>query len=320
MKYDNNVSLQELTDAIINDYSLGRDIDRMQVYQQPDSEIVIDITNKLLTILFPGYYRERNYLSYSYNNRMSVLIEDVFYNLRSQIEIALPNSSEYEESDDETIKTKSDEICREYFRRIPMIREFVNTDIQATYDGDPAAYNKDEVVLSYPGLMASTVCRLAHELYLMKVPMVPRMMTEYAHSKTGIDIHPGATIGKYFFMDHGTGIVVGETSIIGEHVKIYQGVTIGALSTRGGHSMRGNKRHPTIEDDVTIYAGASILGGETTIGTGSVVGSNVFITSSIAPNTRISNKTQEYSIKRKGEKFQAEEVKTREDDVWIYTI
>ena len=119
MKYDNNVSLQELTDAIINDYSLGRDIDRMQVYQQPDSEIVIDITNKLLTILFPGYYRERNYLSYSYNNRMSVLIEDVFYNLRSQIEIALPNSSEYEESDDETIKTKSDEICREYFRRIP---------------------------------------------------------------------------------------------------------------------------------------------------------------------------------------------------------
>ena len=205
MKYDNNVSLQELTDAIIEDYTLGRDIDRMQVYQQPDSEMVIDITNKLLTILFPGYYRERNYLSYSYNNRMSVLIEDVFYNLRSQIEIALPNSPEYADCDNETIKTKSDEICREYFRRIPMIREFVNTDIQATYDGDPAAYNKDEVVLSYPGLMASTVCRLAHELYLMKVPMVPRMMTEYAHSKTGIDIHPGATIGKYFFMDHGTG-------------------------------------------------------------------------------------------------------------------
>ena len=290
MKYDNNVSLQELTDAIINDYSLGRDIDRMQVYQQPDSEIVIDITNKLLTILFPGYYRERNYLSYSYNNRMSVLIEDVFYNLRSQIEIALPNSSEYEESDDETIKTKSDEICREYFRRIPMIREYVNTDIQATYDGDPAAYNKDEVVLSYPGLMASTVCRLAHELYLMKVPMVPRMMTEYAHSKTGIDIHPGATIGEYFFIDHGTGIVIGETTTIGDHVKLYQGVTLGARSfelDENGNPVKKIKRHPDIGNHVVIYANATILGGDTVIGDGCVIGGNTWLTHSVRAGSTV---------------------------------
>lgn len=322
---DTNLDLKELTEAIIQDYSLGRDIDRMQVFQQPDIETVIDITMKLMNILFPGYYRERNYLSYSYNNRLSVLIEDVFYNLRTQVEIALPNSPEFSELSAEEIASRSNEICKEYLRRIPMIRDLVNTDIQATYDGDPAAYNKDEVVLSYPGLMASTIYRLAHELYLLKVPMIPRMMTEHAHSKTGIDIHPGATIGRFFFMDHGTGIVVGETSIIGEHVNIYQGVTIGALSTRGGHSLRGNKRHPTIEDNVTIYAGASILGGETTIGTGSVVGSNVFITSSIAPMTRISNKTQEYSIKRRGASSAKEaprepEETTSSNDSWIFNI
>ena len=314
---DTSLDLKELTDAIIRDYSLGRDIDRMQVFQQPDNEMVIDITKKLMMILFPGYYRDRNYLNYSYNNRMSILIEDVFYNLRAQVEIALPNNPKYGEADEETIKDAANDICVEYFRRIPMIREYVNTDIQATYDGDPAAYNKDEIVLSYPGLMASTICRLAHELYLMDVPMVPRMMTEYAHSKTGIDIHPGATIGKYFFMDHGTGIVVGETSIIGEHVKIYQGVTIGALSTKGGHSLFGKRRHPTIEDNVTIYSGASILGGETTIGAGSIIGSNVFITSPIAPNTRISNKTQEYSIKRRGEKVTIESEDTEKDINWI---
>ena len=312
-----SVNLKELTDAIIEDYSLGRDIDRMQVFQQPDNEVVIDITQKLMNILFPGYYRERNYLNFSYNNRLSILIEDVFYNLRAQVEIALPNNPKYAEADEQTLKDTANELSLEYFRRIPKIREYVNTDIQATYDGDPAAYNKDEIVLSYPGLMASTVCRLAHELYLLDIPLIPRMMTEYAHSKTGIDIHPGATIGKYFFMDHGTGIVVGETSIIGEHVKIYQGVTIGALSTKGGHSLFGVRRHPKIEDNVTIYSGASILGGETVIGAGSIIGSNVFITSPVAPNTRISNKTQEYSIKKRGEKATIESEDTRKDVNWI---
>ena len=199
------------------------------------------------------------------------------------------------------IKDASEEYAITFISRIPAIRELVDTDMEAFYQGDPAAYNKEEIVLCYPGLLASTVNRLAHELFLLKVPLIPRMMTEYAHSRTGIDIHPGATIGKYFFMDHGTGIVVGETSVIGEHVKIYQGVTIGALSTRGGQSLRGAKRHPTIEDDVTIYAGASILGGETVIGKGSVIGSNVFITSSVKPGTRMSVKTQELVIRHREE-------------------
>lgn len=176
----------------------------------------------------------------------------------------------------------------------------MESDLQATFDGDPAADNKEEIILSYPGLMASTVNRIAHELFLLNVPLIPRMMTEHAHSLTGIDIHPGATIGKYLMMDHGTGIVVGSTSIIGNHVKIYQGVTIGALSTRGGQALHGVKRHPTIEDNVTIYAGASILGGETVIGHDSVIGSNAFITSSVKPETRISVANQEHLVKDSG--------------------
>ena len=160
-------------------------------------------------------------------------------------------------------------------------------------EGDPAAYSKSEIILSYPGLYAITVFRLAHELFLLKVPMIPRIMTELAHSRTGVDIHPGATIGKYFMIDHATGIVVGETTIIGEHVKVYQGVTIGALSTRAGQALHGRKRHPTIEDNVTIYSGATILGGETVIGHDVVIGGNCFIAASIAPYSRVNVRNQE---------------------------
>lgn len=181
-------------------------------------------------------------------------------------------------------------------KTIPKVREYVETDVEAGYEGDPAATSRDEVIFCYPGLYAITVNRLAHELYLLNVPLIPRIMTEHAHSKTGIDIHPGATIGKYFFIDHGTGIVVGETTEIGEHVKIYQGVTLGALSTRGGQSLRNKKRHPTIEDYVTIYSGASILGGQTVIGNNVVIGGNAFITSSVEPGTRVSVKNQELEM------------------------
>ena len=178
----------------------------------------------------------------------------------------------------------------------------MQTDLQAAYDGDPAATGMAEIIFSYPGMFAITVYRLAHELHILNVPMLPRIMTEYAHNLTGIDIHPGATVGNYFFIDHGTGIVIGETTVIGENVKIYQGVTLGALSTRGGQSLRGKRRHPTIEDDVTIYAGASILGGDTVIGKGAVIGSNVFITESVAPATSVINKKQELQYKTRSEK------------------
>ena len=174
------------------------------------------------------------------------------------------------------------------------------SDVEAFYEGDPAAYSTDEIVYCYPGMFAITVYRLAHVLYGLGVPLLPRIMTEHAHSVTGIDINPGATIGRYFFIDHGTGIVVGETTVIGDHVKVYQGVTLGALTTRGGQSLRGKRRHPTIEDNVTIYAGASILGGATVIGRDSVIGSNVFITSSIPPCTTVSVKSQELQIRQRG--------------------
>jgi serine O-acetyltransferase len=214
---------------------------------------------------------------------------------------------------------RAQEIAMEFLSRIPKIRDLVETSVQAEFDGDPAAFNKDEIIFCYPGMYAIMVFRLAHEFYDLGVPMLPRIMSEYAHSKTGIDIHPGATIGRYFFIDHGTGIVVGETTIIGDNVKIYQGVTIGALSTRGGQNLRSKKRHPTIEDNVTIYSGASILGGETVIGHDSVIGGNTFITMSVPPGSNVSIKSQELHISSKKGALGAE-AKELDQATWFYTI
>ncbi len=280
--------IKNIVDLILDDYTKGRDVDQMDVFNQPDRDAVKDIVIKLLRIIYPGYSRDKIYKSYNDNNRISIVIEDVIYNMQKQIAIAFHHSPEYANASDETLECGARCITHEFFKQLPKIREYVDTDLQACYDGDPAAYSKGEVILSYPGLLATTINRIAHELYLLKVPLIPRMMTEYAHSRTGIDIHPGATIGKYLMIDHGTGIVIGETSIIGDHVKIYQGVTIGGLSTRGGQTLKGVKRHPTIQNNVTIYASASILGGETVIGEGSVIGANAFITESVPAGSRIS--------------------------------
>ena len=206
-----------------------------------------------------------------------------------------------------------------FFEKVPKIRDYLESDLQAAYEGDPAAYYKDEIILSYPGMFAVTVNRIAHELYLLSVPLIPRIMTEYAHSITGIDIHPGASIGKYFFIDHGTGIVIGESTKIGEHVKIYQGVTLGALSTRGGQRLKSLKRHPTIEDNVTIYSGASILGGDTVIGKNTVIGSNAFITKSIAEGTRVSIRNQELQFKY-DMKTVLKKNDLEQDEFWSYSI
>ncbi len=190
-------------------------------------------------------------------------------------------------ADADQAEDKATVITYEFMKKIPTIRSILETDIDAAYEGDPAADSKDEIILSYPGLFAISVYRIAHELHLLNVPMIPRIMTEYAHSVTGIDIHPGADIGKYFFIDHGTGVVIGETTIIGEHVKIYQGVTLGGLSTRGGQSLKGLKRHPTIGNNVTIYSGASILGGDTIIGDDAVIGGNSFLIDSVGKGARV---------------------------------
>lgn len=288
-------AIEQVVDSILEDYRLGRDIDRLEKLRRPDKNTVIDIIEKLRRIIFPGYFRDNSYQYYNANSNLSVLIEDAMCHLTQQLSLVYQGKGYAPE----TAEEQAEKVCLEFFSRIPEIRAVVQTDLQAAYDGDPAATDMAEIIFSYPGLYAIMVYRLAHELHSLKVPMLPRIMTEYAHNITGIDIHPGAAIGKFFFIDHGTGIVIGETTVIGENVKIYQGVTLGALSTRGGQSLRGQRRHPTIEDDVTIYAGASILGGETVIGKGSVIGSNVFITESVAPGTSVRNKKQELQFKNR---------------------
>lgn len=278
--------------GILADYDNNRAIDEMAFFGQPDQDVIIDVLKKLIMIIYPGFYRDEIYRTHTAKNRVAVLIEDVMYNLRKQLEIVLVNDERFRDVDRAERKEVAQDICLDFFSKIPKIREYLNTDIDAAFDGDPAARDRTEIILAYPGLYAITVHRIAHELSLMNIPYIPRIMSEHAHSKTGVDIHPGASIGKHFFIDHATGIVIGETSIIGEHVKVYQGVTIGALSTKDGQLLHGVKRHPTIEDNVTLYAGATVLGGNTVIGHDSIIGGSAFVTRSIEPNTSVIVKTE----------------------------
>jgi serine O-acetyltransferase len=208
---------------------------------------------------------------------------------------------------------EAEAIVRAFLASIPRLRTVLATDVRAAFEGDPAAQDADEVIFSYPGILAITVHRIAHELYGLKVPLIPRMMSEYAHALTGIDIHPGATIGECFFIDHGTGVVIGETTVIGRYAKIYQGVTLGAMSTRGGQSFRGVKRHPTLEEGVTVYSGASILGGQTVIGREAVISSNVFITQSVPAQTRVTVKSLELQYRNR----RPQEFKQEPTDDWV---
>ena len=290
-KLEDNIN--SLTKNILADYEDERTIDEVKAFDHPDNEDIVDIIEALRRIVFPGYFRNKSYRVYTVRNNISMILEDVIFKLIRQITIVLRYDEKYEALDEDEVTKAAEQITFEFLGRIPKIRALIETDVQAAYDGDPAAYNKDEIIYSYPGLYAILVNRLAHELFLLGVPLIPRVMTEHAHSKTGIDIHPGATIGKYFFIDHGTGIVIGETTEIGDYVKVYQGVTLGALSTRGGQSLRNKKRHPTIEDNVTIYSGASILGGETVVGKNAVIGGNAFITRSVPAGAKVSIKNQE---------------------------
>ncbi len=309
--------IDNITDSIVRDYERGRTIDKVDIFSQPDKSEIINILNELFEIVYAGYYRDRSFKIYNISSKLPILIEDVMFHLNRQITLALRYLSEYADCDEACVCERAQTISTEFFKRIPKIRELLETDLEAAFDGDPATGYREEIIMSYPGFFAITVNRLAHELFLLGVPLIPRTMTEYAHSITGIDIHPGATIGRYFFIDHGTGVVIGETTVIGEYVKIYQGVTLGALSTRGGQQLRGKRRHPTIEDRVTIYSGASILGGETVIGHDAVIGSNAFITSSIEAGTRVSIKNQELNLKSGSHETPKELVN---DEAWYYTI
>ncbi|HWR29459.1 MAG TPA: serine O-acetyltransferase EpsC [Negativicutes bacterium] len=263
----------------------------------PNRRTIIEIIHLLREVLFPGYFGKQRLVAATIEYYIGDLIVGIREQLREQIVYALKHESARIQRTDSDINQRADEIIFKFLSKIPELRNILTTDVQAALDGDPAAEDKDEIIFSYPGIFAVSVNRLAHELYLLSVPLIPRIMTEYAHSITGIDIHAGAQIGSHFFIDHGTGVVIGETTIIGNRVKLYQGVTLGALSTKGGQVLRGVKRHPTIEDDVTVYSGASILGGETVIGQGVVIGSNVFITKSVPDRTKVSVKNPELLFK-----------------------
>ncbi|MDD3308112.1 MAG: serine acetyltransferase [Acetobacterium sp.] len=260
----------------------------------PNRSVIIDTTKALRQLVFPSYFGKTNFRREIQDYHIGELLVCIIECLTKQFTLALKHQAGKSENlSEEHYRQEAGRLCYEFMSKIPQIREFLATDVIAAFDGDPAAKSKDEIIFCYPGVFAISIHRLAHELYKLSVPLIPRIMSEYAHNITGIDIHPGATIGKYFFIDHGTGVVIGETAVIGEHVKIYQGVTLGALSTRGGQKLRGVRRHPCLEDEVTVYSGASILGGDTVVGKGVVIGSNVFITKSVPEGTKVSIKTPE---------------------------
>jgi serine O-acetyltransferase len=259
----------------------------------PNRDAIIESIRLLRQIVFPGYFGKQGLTTQNVPFRIGELVIELTDVLYEQVRCCLRYREQLPGGD--TTGAQCDECDREaaqtvahFLSRIPEIRQVLATDVQASFDGDPAAQSTDETIFCYPGLFAIFVQRMAHEFYRMHVPLLPRIMTEYAHSLTGIDIHPGAKLGRGLLIDHGTGVVIGETTDIGNNVKIYQGVTLGALAPGFGQRLRGQKRHPTIEDDVTIYSGATILGGETVIGKGAMIGGNVFITSSVPPLNQVS--------------------------------
>ncbi len=290
--------LPDIVSQIANNYQTSDILVGHTEKPLPARKVVIDITNEIQSVLFPGYFDTEPVTSSNANYYIGHKLSTLHNRIKEQIALAYAYTAEESlTASDEVIQKKAEETCFKFFSAFPKIQEMLLLDAQAGYDGDPAALNKEQIIFSYPGFYATYVYRVAHELYKEGVPFIPRIMTEHVHGKTGIDINAGAVIGKYFFMDHGTGIVIGETTVIGDYVKLYQGVTLGALSTRGGQHLAGVKRHPTIGDRVTIYSNASVLGGETVIGHDSVIGGGAFITSSIPANTRVSVTPPEQAIK-----------------------
>lgn len=257
----------------------------------PDEKTIEKIIHDTRSVIFPGFFGDEGLAETVSGVFEEGMLIKIYSALKKQIKLALLYKCKC--NDTEEAENLSAQYAKEFIEALPNIQQMMFKDVEAGFSGDPAASSRGEIIVSYPGLFAILVYRLAHVLYKQKVPILPRMMTEYAHGKTGIDINSGAEIGEYFFIDHGTGVVVGETTVIGNNVKVYQGVTLGALSTRKGQALSGVKRHPTIEDGVTIYSGASILGGDTVIGKGSIVAGNAFITKSIPPYTKVMVKTPE---------------------------
>jgi serine O-acetyltransferase len=287
-------TLPEITEAVVATYLECNRTSHLGHKPLPSREAIVEVLCDLLDILYPGYWRRQNLHLGNVEYHVGDLIDGLHDKLTQQIARALRHEQDCaapQERGRVDLEALAQEKTVEFLRRLPELRAVLAQDVQAAFEGDPAAKTYHEVIFCYPGLEAVTIYRLAHELLLLGVPLIPRMMTEVAHSKTGIDIHPGARIGTGFFIDHGTGVVIGETCDLGNNVKLYQGVTLGALSfprDASGNIIRGMKRHPTLEDEVVVYANATILGGDTVIGHHAVIGSNVWITQSVAPLTVVS--------------------------------
>ncbi|MEO1617104.1 MAG: serine O-acetyltransferase EpsC [Planctomycetota bacterium] len=287
--------LPRLTEQIVATYTPDDAINHLGHCPLPSYDAVVGILLDLKDIFYPGYRRKVGLHAGNIGYHVGSTVDALHDSLTTQIARALRHEDRVRRAhsdceSDTDYEAKGQAMAIAFLERIPDLRHVLATDVQAAYDGDPACQTTDEVVFCYPGIEAITVYRIAHELVKLDVPFIPRMMTEWAHQQTGIDIHPGATIGRFFFIDHGTGVVIGETCEIGDHVKLYQGVTLGALSFKTdeeGALIRGQKRHPTIEDRVVVYANATILGGRTVIGRDSVIGSSVWITKSVSPRTTV---------------------------------
>lgn len=296
-----NFPITELTDAILSSFSRHGGINRLDGANLPSKGAVVDITHDLLRLIFPGFFDDKVIHSEELRAETALLLDAIAGRLEDEVYKSL-RCFDCPDPRLRDPRPAAHELTTEFLRQIPRVRELLQTDVEAAFRGDPAARTRDEIIVAYPFVEAVAVQRLAHELHERGVPLVPRIMTEWAHSKTGIDIHPGARIGSHLFIDHGTGVVIGETCVIGNHVKIFHGVTLGATSTSGGQALRGKKRHPTIEDRVTIYSGAVILGGETVIGENSTIGGNVFLLHSVPANSVVLMEDNKLRITSKKDK------------------
>src|SRR5476649_627152 len=294
-------ALDELTGQFLDSYLGDERARRISHRYLPSREAIVEILEAVLDLMYPGYFGRQDLSADSLGGHVEQMVAALVPKLEREMEHCLCYGREREAEPPEfgECAPRAHELAAIFLRRLLEIRALLIRDVQATYDGDPAALNLDEIILAYPGVIAVSVYRIAHALYDLGVPMMARIMTEWAHSKTGCDIHPGATIGAAFFIDHATGVVIGETTHIGEGVKIYQGVTLGALSfprDAAGQIIRGKKRHPTVESGSTLYANATVLGGQTVVGADSVIGGSVFLTRSVPPRSRVSLKEPELRV------------------------
>jgi serine O-acetyltransferase len=302
MKHSMAAELDRLTGAILTSYRSDRRTQRIGSEFLPSRDAIVEIIKGLRELVFPGCFGQLALTRQNVRYHVGNLLVRLGRDLTEQIYQCLCYGRGRECDQAEPSRRRAAAIARRFLRRVPAIRKMLALDAQAAYDGDPAAKSIEEVIYCYPGFYAITVYRLAHELLKLGVPLMPRIMTEHAHSVTGTDIHPGAQVGRYFFIDHATGVVVGETTRIGNNVKIYQGVTLGALSfpkDERGRVIKGLQRHPTIGDSVTIYANATILGGRTVIGRGATIGGNTFITEPVPANTLVGHALPELSVRPK---------------------